>query len=194
MHGAKNGSRSMMRLAMVFGIVAALGMRGAVSASPGVGGEAKSPPTMSAAATQQALQTYWSMLDWGAPADQVLAENVVLTYGETGQAFRGRAAISSELNTLYHGAFAGRMSVEDRIIGGGWAATSGTFVGTHIGPYGGLAATGKSVAVPYTAVYTVVNGRIATIQLDFSQQDILSQLADPSIPPSPTQPRPGTPI
>lgn len=194
MHGAMNGSRSMKRLAVVFGIVAALGMRGAVFASPGAGGEAPPSTTKSADATQQTLQTYWAMLDAGSSPEATFADDVVLTYGDTGQEFRGRAAITSELHNLYHDAFAGRMTIDDRIIGGGWAATSGTFAGTQIGTYEGMEATGNSMVVPYTAVYTLVNGQIATIRLDFSRQDILSQLAHPATPWSSTQTRPGTPF
>lgn len=192
MHGAKYGSRSMMRLAMVVGIVAAFGMRGAAFAAPG-GGAAQAPTTKSAAATQHTLQTYWTLLDDGGSPVAAFADDVVLTLGDTGQAVTGSAAVSSALHNLYHGAFAGRLTIDTLIIGSGWAATSGEFVGTQIGPYAGVAATGNSVAVPYTASYTLIDGMITTIRLDFAQQDILSQLANPASPLFTTPIYPGRP-
>lgn len=196
MHGTRHGSRAMMRLVMVVGIVAALGMGGAAVASPArcsCGGGA-SPLAMSATATQHTLDTYWAMLDVGSSPAQVLTDDAVLTYEDMGQEFQGRAAVTDALHNLYHVAFAGRMTIDDRIVGSGWGATSGMFVGTQIGAFDGMAATGKSMAVPYTAVYTLVDGRIATIRLDFSQQDILNQLTGTTIPWSSTQARHGIPF
>lgn len=193
MHGARNGYGSIVRFAMVVGIITALGMSGAAAATPercSCGGGAV-PPAMSAAGTAQALEAYWAMLDSGAWPETTVAEDAVLTLGDMGQQFEGRAAVMSAMNNLFHGAFAGRLTVDERIIGGGWAATSGTFVGTQIGSYDGMAATGHSVAVPYTAFYTVVDGQIDSIRLDFSQQDLLRQLAGTVIPWSSTQTRPG---
>ena len=57
-----------MRLAMVVGISAALGLSTGAAATPArcsCGGGATSSP-MSAAATQQTLQAYWALLDAGA--------------------------------------------------------------------------------------------------------------------------------
>jgi hypothetical protein len=132
---------------------------------------------MSTDSTEQTMAAYTQALDSGAPSAGYLADDVVLTFGDSGRQVRGQASVDAAIQELYHGAFAGRMTVTESIVGRGTAAASGELVGTQIGPFAGLAATGNSMAVPYTASYQLVDGRITALQLDFSTAEILYQLA-----------------
>jgi predicted ester cyclase len=135
--------------------------------------------TMSGADTGQTLAAYTQALASGTPSADYFAEDAVLIFEDSGQQVHGRAAVTAAIADLLHGAFAGRMTITALVVGGSMAATSGEFVGTQIGVFAGLAATGHSVAVPYAAFYEVVDGRIAVLRLDLSTVEILRQLAVP---------------
>ncbi len=143
-----------------------IGSTGAVAAVP-----------MSAASTTQVLASYIAALDAGRPFADTFAADAVLTFGDSDQEVRGQAAIAQAIAELYHGSFAGRMTITANIVGQGEAATTGQFVGTQIGTFAGLAATGNTMSVPYTAFYEIVEGRITALRLDFSTAEILRQLA-----------------
>ena len=152
-------------LALIIGMLALGVGRGAQAAA------------MSTGSTEQTMAAYTQALDSGAPSAGYLADDVVLTFGDSGRQVRGQAAVDAAIQELYHGAFAGRMTMTTSIVGRGTVAVSGELVGTQIGPFAGLAATGNSIAVPYTASYILADGRITALQLDFSTAEILHQLA-----------------
>jgi hypothetical protein len=145
---------------------------------------------MSAASTTRVLASYTAALDAGTPFADMFAADAVLTIGDSDQEVRGPAAVAQAIMDLYHGSFAGRMTITASVVGQGEAATTGQFVGTQIGTFAGLAATGNTMSVPYTAFYEVVDGRITTLRLDFSTAEILRQLAAA---PAEAVPSPGLP-
>jgi steroid delta-isomerase-like uncharacterized protein len=69
---------------------------------------------------------------------------------------------------------------ENEVISGEWAATQGTFTGTHTetleGPDGDIPATGKSVTGRGAELIRVVDGKIVEDHLYFDNMEILSQL------------------
>ncbi len=118
-------------LITVMGFMAlGIGRTGAVAAAP-----------MSAAATTGALAAYTAALDTGTPFAEMFASDAVLTFGDSGQQVRSQAAVGRAIAELYHGAFAGRMTITASVVGQGEAATTGQFGGTQIGAFAGLAAT-----------------------------------------------------
>lgn len=50
------------------------------------------------------------------------------------------------------------------------------FRGTHNGDLLGIAPTGKTVMLPFVAIYQVADGKIAGFRLTFDQLDLLKQL------------------
>jgi predicted ester cyclase len=133
--------------------------------------------TLPVADTGQTLAAYTQALESGTLSTDHFTEDAVIIFEDSGRQVRGQAAVAAEIADLLHGAFAGRMTITTQIIAGSMAATSGEFVGTQIGAFAGLAATGRSVAVPLAAFYEVVDGRIAVLRLDLSTVEILRQLA-----------------
>ncbi|HMY75591.1 MAG TPA: ester cyclase [Blastocatellia bacterium] len=50
------------------------------------------------------------------------------------------------------------------------------FRGTHNGDLMGIAPTGKTVVLPFVAIYQVAGGQIVSFRLTFDQLDLLKQL------------------
>ena len=75
-----------------------------------------------------------------------------------------------------------RASVVDSLFGeGDLVAEEGRYTGTHTGTWrnpGGveIPATGKSLDFPFSAIFRVENGKIASIRLYYDQVEVLTQL------------------
>ena len=81
------------------------------------------------------------------------------------------------------GAFPDWLStVEELVAEGESVAERWTGRGTHRGPFQGIAATGRQVAVPGTVFYRIVGGRIAEFRGQFDRLAMLEQLGSPAAP------------
>jgi predicted ester cyclase len=74
----------------------------------------------------------------------------------------------------------GRHTLTSTIRDGDSLAVEGCWTGTHTGPLAGpggeIPATGRSVTLPFCAVATVRDGRVATVAIHFDQLAMLGQL------------------
>lgn len=90
----------------------------------------------------------------------MMADDVVFTHLSTGQEHSGPDAVLQMLNFMYHVAFDAAAEVRNTIFADGKAVLEADFVGTHIGEFAGIPATGKRVRVPLCVVYDLENDRI----------------------------------
>jgi len=67
-------------------------------------------------------------------------------------------------------------SIEDMFVSGDKLAVTVTWRGTHTGPYGGVAATGKPVQVRDTAIWHFRDGKVTEILTLQDQFAILKQI------------------
>jgi predicted ester cyclase len=67
-------------------------------------------------------------------------------------------------------------NIEDMFVSGDKLAVTLMWRGTHTGPYGGIAATGKTVEVRDTAIWHFRDGRVTTILTVQDQFGILKQI------------------
>ena len=133
------------------------------------------------ASSEQTLTAYQQAVDHGQPIAGFFAEDAVLTMTDTGEQFRGPAAIERAVGQFLHGAFVGVMTVDQHIVVSDEAAVAGEFMCAHVGAFRVLPATGRSVRAPYAAIFTLnADGAITTLRLHLSTQAILRQLAAPS--------------
>lgn len=91
--------------------------------------------------------------------EDVLEEAVFIDTA-SGQRHEGREAIGEMLNYVYHVAFDARAEEPRLLVGEGTAALEAVFVGTHIGEFAGIPATGREVRVPLCVVYDVAEDGI----------------------------------
>jgi predicted ester cyclase len=108
--------------------------------------------------------------------DGVLADDVVFTVMATGQAFQGPDAVCGMLTYFYHGVFEAVAEQRDLIIGEGRAMGEWDFVGTHVGEFAGVQATGLQVRVPLAVAYDLEGGRITRGRVYFEIPSFLAQV------------------
>ena len=71
---------------------------------------------------------------------------------------------------------------QNMIIGDDRAAVEVDFVAKHIGEFGGIAATGREVRVPYSVVYDLEGEKIKALRIYMPTDVLLEQLGGTSSP------------
>ena len=109
--------------------------------------------------------------------EQYLAENVEFCDMTAEQPLRGREAMQRALDLFYAEAFSDASAETRNVV----AADNGVviefvFHGTHTGELGGMAPTGKLVAVPMCAYYSVAHGQIQLVRLYYDTATMRRQL------------------
>ena len=112
---------------------------------------------MSIERTREAMNRYWDSQHQDL---SMMAEDVVFTHMATGDEHRGPAAVRRMLDYMYHQAFEAHAEERSRIFSENQAVVEGDFVGTHVGEFAGIPATGRQVRVPLCVVYDLEAGLI----------------------------------
>ena len=84
-----------------------------------------------------------------------LAPEVVMTVMENGDTVTGRDAVRDTVIAMHSQGVRGEITVRNLLIDGDVAVLEAEFVGTHVGDFAGIPATGGTVRLPYTIVYEV---------------------------------------
>lgn len=127
---------------------------------------------MSPQESLQVIEAYFQNHD-----GQYLAEHVEFCDMTAPQPFRGREAVQGALHLFYSEAFSDASAQTHNVV----AADNGVvivfvFHGTHTGELGGIAPTGKVVAVPMCAYYSVAHGQIQLVRLYYDTATLRRQL------------------
>jgi steroid delta-isomerase-like uncharacterized protein len=121
--------------------------------------------------------TMWSYLDAlvarGNFADY-FTDDVTWTIIGTDQQVQGREPVRDFLSWMHTQAFDARPQVKTLVVGDGQAVLEADLVGTHTGEFLGMAATGRSVQVPYCVVYDLRDGQIAALRA-YIPMDLFAQ-------------------
>jgi len=107
----------------------------------------------------------------------MMAPDVVFTSMATGDEHRGVEALAGMLHYIYHVAFDARAETKSMIFADNQAVLEADFVGTHIGEFAGVAATGKTVHVPLCVVYDLEGGSIKRGRVYFEVPAFLKQVS-----------------
>jgi predicted ester cyclase len=81
------------------------------------------------------------------------------------------------LNHVYHEAFDATAETRSRIYAETQAVLEADLVGTHIGTFAGIPATGRKVRVPLCVVYDLENGKISRGRVYMQVPVLLRQLS-----------------
>jgi steroid delta-isomerase-like uncharacterized protein len=106
----------------------------------------------------------------------MMADDVVFTSMATGDEHRGVEGVRRMLEHVYHEAFDARAESRTRIYADDNAVLEADFVGTHVGTFAGIPATGRSVRVPLCVVYDLRDGRIVRGRVYLELPVLLRQL------------------
>jgi len=128
---------------------------------------------MSIERTREALTRY---LDSGHTDLGMMADDVVFTNMATGEEHRGVDGVRRMLEYVYHTAFDATAETRSRIFDERQAVLEADFVGTHIGTFAGIPATGRSVRVPLCVVYDVEAGKIKRGRIYLETPVLLRQI------------------
>ncbi len=91
---------------------------------------------------------------------------------------RGRDAVRDLITSLHTEAFDATVKVKMLVADEGQAALEAEFIGTHTGDFLGMAATGRSVNVPYCVMYDVRGDRITALRVYMPMEMFGQQLGD----------------
>jgi predicted ester cyclase len=131
---------------------------------------------MSVENTQRTMEAYLEDLVGGGPYKRHFADDVVVSLVGTDQGAEGPNAAEAWINYLHRQAFEARPELKNMFVADGKAAVEVDFVGKHIGEFGGIAATGREVRVPYSVVYDLEGEKLKALRLYFPMDALLRQL------------------
>lgn len=106
-----------------------------------------------------------------------IAEDAVFTMAATGETFQGRAKIGQMFEWLYRRAFDARAEIRNVVASDERAIAELDFVGTHVGNFLGVQATGRSVRFPFCVAYDLSGDRITAARIYFDHAALREQLA-----------------
>jgi hypothetical protein len=129
--------------------------------------------------TQTIVSAHLEALRNGDDCGADFADDVALTFMETGEIRRGRAAVVSLLAYLHQQAFVAPPSVVTLVTGEDRAIIEGDFAGVHTGEFAGIPPTGRRVHVAYVAAYDLGAEGISAMRLYFPLDSLVRQLRDP---------------
>lgn len=132
--------------------------------------------------TRQVVDDYMAALLEVGDFGQYLHEEVALVIMDTGDMIEGRDAVVEGIIGWHTESFDAQPRVSRTVVDEGSAALEILFVGTHTGEFGGMAATGAEVSVPYTAFYSFEDGLISEIRLYGLVYGLMEQLSAPATP------------
>jgi steroid delta-isomerase-like uncharacterized protein len=119
---------------------------------------------MSLDASTKLIDSYLQTLLSGGDFAQYFSDDVVWTTMETGDQVRGREAVRDYIVALHTQLFDAHPEVRSVTVGQGTAALEADFVGTHIGEFAGIPATGATLRVPYCVIYDLADGAIRALR------------------------------
>ncbi|WP_150308235.1 ester cyclase [Planctomonas psychrotolerans] len=140
---------------------------------------------MSRDETTQLMNAYFEALLNGGDFAQYYAPDILWTTMETGDTMRGRDAVRSFIVALHTRMFDAHPEMRHLAVGDGVAAVEMVFVGTHIGDFGGVPASGSRVRLPYTVFYDVTEAGITELRAYVSIRALIDQISGPRSEPGP---------
>lgn len=127
--------------------------------------------------TRETMLAYLDALVMRGAFPDYFAGDVTFTIMGTDQTVHGRAAVEEMMYYLHEQAFDAHPVIKTLIFGEGQAAVEFDFLGTHIGEFNGVLATGRSVKVPYVAVYDLAGGKITHLRIYMPMDILMSQIS-----------------
>lgn len=105
-----------------------------------------------------------------------VANEAVYVDTATGETYEGRDAIADYFRHKHGEAFDTEFERTHLIVEDGQAVQAGHLVGTHVGEYAGVPATGRDVRIPLAVVYEVADGQIQRAEIHFGMYAFLRQV------------------
>ena len=136
---------------------------------------------MTSTQTHQTIQPYLDALLAFKDISPYLSEDVTMTFMGTDRVVTGRDAVCQTIKFFHEQAFSSAITVKTVLNGEGEAMVEAEFIGTHIGEFEGIKPQLKAVRVPYSAAYSLAEGRITALRLYFPFDQLVRQLTSNAV-------------
>jgi steroid delta-isomerase-like uncharacterized protein len=134
---------------------------------------------MSAEQVRETMQQYVTVLLDRGDYRRFFAEEVEVSIVGTDQRARGPEAAEQMIRFMHEVAFDARPEVSNVVADEAGAAAEAVFVGTHVGEFAGVPASGNSVRVPYSVFYELRDAKITALRLYMSFDELMRQIGQP---------------
>jgi steroid delta-isomerase-like uncharacterized protein len=129
---------------------------------------------MSVEATAETMRSYLDALVARGEFADYFSDDVTWTIVGIDQQVQGREPVRDFLTRMHTQAFDAHPKVKALVVGDGQAVLEADLVGTHTGEFLGMAATGKSIQVPYCVVYDLRDDKIVALRA-YIPMDLFTQ-------------------
>ena len=137
---------------------------------------------MSATEVRETVQAYVEVLLARGDYQRFFSDDVAFEVVGTDQRTRGAEAAEQAIRFLHEVAFDAVPEVANVLVDDHGAAAEAMFVGTHVGEFAGIPATGRAVRVPYSVFYDVEAGRITALRIYMPMDQLVAQIHTPAPP------------
>ena len=131
---------------------------------------------MSAEQVRETLQQYVEVLLARGEYGRFFDDDIEFALMGTDQQTRGAQAAEQTIRYLHETAFDAEPEITSLVVDDHGAAAEAFFVGTHIGDFSGVSATGKPVRVPYSVFYDVDSDKIKALRIYMPMDQLLAQI------------------
>jgi len=131
---------------------------------------------MSAEQVRETVQQYLEVLLARGDYGRFFDDDVEFALMGTEQQTQGAQAAEQTIRFLHETAFDAAPEFTHLVVDDGGAAAEAVFIGTHIGDFSGVSATGNSVRVPYSVFYDVEADKIKALRIYIPMDQLLTQI------------------
>jgi predicted ester cyclase len=135
---------------------------------------------MSAERVRTTLEEYMEALAARGDYGRYFADDMEFAIMGTDQQSRGARAAEDAIRYLHEIAFDAAPEVANLLADDRGGALEAVFVGSHIGEFAGVGATGNEVRVPYSVFYDVDADKITALRIYMGMDQLLAQIGQPS--------------
>jgi predicted ester cyclase len=120
---------------------------------------------MSAQQVRETMDAYVEVLQARGDYRRFFAEDVEVEIVWADQKMRGADAAEQAVRYLHEVAFDAQPEFTSMFVDDHGAAAEAVFVGTHIGEFAGVAATGNPIRLPYSVFYEIEGSTITGLRI-----------------------------
>jgi predicted ester cyclase len=131
---------------------------------------------MSAEQVRETLRQYLEVLLARGSYGRFFDDDTEFVLMGTDQPTRGAEAAEQTIRYLHETAFDAEPEFTSLVVDEHGAAAEAVFIGTHIGDFSGVSATGNSVRVPYSVFYDVDGDKIKSLRIYLPMDQLIAQL------------------
>jgi predicted ester cyclase len=135
---------------------------------------------MSADQVRKTMDGYMEALLARGDYGRFFADDIAFSILGTDQQVTGARDVEQAIRFMHEVAFDAHPQLVGVVVGDRGAAAEVVFVGTHVGEFAGLPATGNAVRVPYSVFYDIAGGAITGLRIYMPMDLLIGQIRQPA--------------